>query len=180
MARYKDLYKEEIVPTLMEKLEYDNVHEVPEIEKITVNMGVGEATEEYKLLENAAKELEIITGQKAQISRAKKDIANFNIRTGMPIGCYATLRDVRMYDFLDRLINIAIPRMKDFTGLSPDSFDGRGNYSLGIEEQIIFPEINYDKINKIRGMTITITTTAETDEEAYELLNMFNFPFKKE
>ena len=152
---------------------------VPKIDKIVINMGVGEAKENSKLLDSAVKDLEIISGQKAVLTRAKNSIANFKLREGMPIGCKVTLRGEKMYEFLDRLVNLALPRVRDFRGVNPDSFDGRGNYAMGIKEQFIFPEIEYDKIDKVRGMDVIITTTAKTDEEARELLTLFNMPFKK-
>ncbi len=172
-------YKEEIVPQLMKRFNLNNKMQVPRLEKILVNMGVGEAIENSNYLELAVSELKIITGQKPVITRSKKAISNFKLRAGMPVGCFVTLRGWRMYEFIDRLINVAIPRFRDFRGLSPSSFDGRGNYNMGVKEQIIFPEINYDKVEKIRGMNITIVTTAKTDEEAYELLSSFGMPFKK-
>ena len=161
------------------KFGYKNIMEVPKLDKIVVNMAVGEAKENVKILENAANDLMIITGQKAVMTKAKKSIANFKIREGMPIGCKVTLRGERMYDFLDRLVNLALPRVRDFRGVNPDAFDGRGNYALGIKEQLIFPEIEYDKIDKTRGMDIIVTTTARTDEEARELLKLFNMPFAR-
>jgi large subunit ribosomal protein L5 len=161
------------------KFGYKNVMEVPKLDKIVVNMAVGEAKENVKILENAANDLQIITGQKAVLTKAKKSIANFKIREGMPIGCKVTLRGERMYDFLDRLVNLALPRVRDFRGVNPNAFDGRGNYALGIKEQLIFPEIEYDKIDKTRGMDIIVTTTAKTDEEARELLKLFNMPFAR-
>jgi len=179
VPRLKKLYYEHIVPAMMEKFKYKNIMEVPRLEKIVVNMGVGEATQNPKALESAMKELMLITGQKPAVRRAKRSISNFRLRTGMPIGCKVTLRRDRMYEFLDRLINIAIPRVRDFRGLSERSFDGHGNYSLGIREQIIFPEIGYDTVDKIRGMDITICTTAKTDEEAFELLKEFGMPFRR-
>ncbi len=159
------------------KFGYKNIMEVPKLNKIVVNMAVGEAKENVKILENAANDLMIITGQKAVMTKAKKSIANFKIREGMPIGCKVTLRGERMYDFLDRLVNLALPRVRDFRGVNPNAFDGRGNYALGIKEQLIFPEIEYDKIDKTRGMDVIVTTTAKTDEEARELLKLFNMPF---
>lgn len=179
MSRLKDLYKTEIVDAMVKKFGYKNVLEVPKLDKIVINMGVGEAKENSKILEVAVKEMEIITGQKAVLTRAKNSVANFKIREGMPIGCKTTLRGEKMYEFLDRLVNLALPRVRDFRGVSADSFDGRGNYALGIKEQIIFPEIEYDKIDKVRGMDVIIVTTAKTDEEARELLGLFNMPFKK-
>lgn len=178
MARLSSLYKEKIVPELMSQFRYSSIMQVPKITKITINMGLGEAVADKKILQSASADIEKITGQKPVITKARKSIAGFKIREGMPIGCKVTLRRERMYEFLDRLINIAIPRIRDFRGMSAKSFDGRGNYSLGIKEQIIFPEIDYDKIDAIRGMDITITTTAVTDEEGRALLKLFNFPFK--
>lgn len=179
MSRLKELYQREIVPALMNKFKYSSIMEVPKIEKIVVNMGVGDAKENPKFLENAVEELSIITGQKPVITKARKAIAGFKLRTGMPIGTMVTLRGERMYHFLDRLLNIALPRVRDFRGVSPKAFDGRGNYTMGIKEQLIFPEINYDKVEKVRGMDIVIVTTARTDEEGRELLTGFGFPFKK-
>ncbi len=179
-SRLKDLYNTEIREQMIKKFGYSNIMEVPKLDKIVVNMGVGEARENEKLLEAAAKDMEIITGQKPILTKAKKSIANFKIREGMPIGCKVTLRGDRMYEFLDRLVNLALPRVRDFRGVNPNSFDGRGNYALGIKEQLIFPEIEYDKIDKVRGMDIVFTTTAKTDEEARELLRLFNMPFARE
>ena len=179
MSRLKDLYKSEIVDAMVKKFGYKNVMEVPKLDKIVINMGVGEAKDNSKVLETAVKELEIITGQKDVTTKAKNSVANFKIREGMPIGCKTTLRGEKMYEFLDRLVNLALPRVRDFRGVSSSSFDGRGNYALGIKEQIIFPEIEYDKIDKVRGMDIIVVTTAKTDEEARELLRLFNMPFKK-
>ena len=179
MARLKDIYLNEIVPSLMKKFEYKNVMQVPKLDKIVINMGVGEAKENAKVLESATKDLEIISGQKPVITKAKKSIANFKLREGMSVGCKVTLRGERMYDFADRLINLSLPRVRDFRGINPNSFDGRGNYALGIKEQLIFPEIDYDKIDKVRGMDIIFVTTAKTDEEARELLTEFGMPFKK-
>lgn len=178
MARLQSLYKEKIIPELMNQYKYSSIMQVPKITKITINMGLGEAVADKKVLQSASADIEKITGQKPVITKARKSIAGFKIREGMPIGCKVTLRRERMYEFLDRLINIAIPRIRDFRGMSAKSFDGRGNYSLGIKEQIIFPEIDYDKIDAIRGMDITITTTAVTDDEGRALLKLFNFPFK--
>lgn len=178
MARMQDYYRETVVKRLMEEMKYDNVMEVPRIEKITVNMGVGEAAADKKVLEHAVSDMTKITGQKPIITLARKSVAGFKIREGWPIGCKVTLRRERMYEFLDRLIAIAIPRIRDFRGMSPKSFDGRGNYSLGVREQIMFPEIDYDKIDTLRGMDITITTSAKTDDEGRALLKAFNFPFK--
>jgi large subunit ribosomal protein L5 len=177
MSRLKEKYTKEIVPYLMKKFNYENIHEVPKLVKIVLNMGVGEATQNPKLLDAAASELAIITGQKPRITRARVSIANFKLRAGVPIGCSVTLRGERMYDFLDRFINIAAPRIRDFRGFPRDSFDGRGNYNIGIEEQIIFPEIDYDKVEQTRGINITFVSTAKTDEEARELLSAFGFPF---
>ena len=179
MSRLKTIYKDEIVDAMDKKFGYKNIMEVPKLEKIVINMGVGEAKENAKVLESAVKDMETITGQKAVITKAKHSIANFKIREGMPIGCKVTLRGERMYEFLDRLVNLALPRVRDFRGVNPNSFDGRGNYALGIKEQLIFPEIEYDKIDKIRGMDVIIVTTAKTDEEARELLRLFNMPFAK-
>ena len=178
-CRLSEYYKTTIVPELMKTFNYKSVMQVPKISKIVVNMGLGAAVTEPKILEDAVKELEAITGQKASVRKAKKAISNFKLRAGMNIGAMVTLRRERMYEFLDRLINIALPRVRDFRGLSDKSFDGRGNYTLGIKEQIIFPEINIDKVNRIVGMDITIVTTAKTDNEAYELLKGFGFPFRK-
>ena len=179
MATLKDKYNNEIVGRLMKENKYGSVMEVPKITKVTVNMGVGEATQNPKALEAAVADLAQITGQKPLVTRARKSISNFKLREGNPIGCAVTLRRERMYEFLDRLINIAMPRIRDFRGISPKSFDGRGNYNLGLREQLIFPEIDYDKIDKIRGMTISITTTARTDEEARQLLTELGMPFRK-
>ena len=179
MARLKETYKSEIVENMTKKFGYKNVMEVPKLDKIVINMGVGEAKDNSKLLETAVKDLEIIAGQKVVLTRAKKSVANFKIREGMAIGCKVTLRGERMYEFADRLINLALPRVRDFRGVNPNAFDGRGNYSLGIKEQLIFPEIEYDKVDKVRGMDICFVTTAKTDEEARELLAQFGMPFKK-
>lgn len=179
MADLKQVYETEIKPTLKEELGLRNVMEVPRITKITLNMGVGEATADRKQLDNALGDLELIAGQKPIITNARKSIAGFKIRDGFPIGCKVTLRKSRMYEFLDRLINIAIPRQRDFRGISPRSFDGRGNFAMGIAEQIVFPEINYDKVDKIRGLDISIVTTAKTDDQARALLRAFNFPFRE-
>ena len=179
MSRLKYQYNNEIVDALIKKFGYKNRMQVPKLDKIVVNMGVGEAKENAKVLEAAVKDLETITGQKAILTKAKNSIANFKIREGMPIGCKVTLRGERMYEFLDRLVNLALPRVRDFRGVNPNSFDSRGNYALGIKEQIIFPEIEYDKIDKVRGMDIIFVTTAKTDEEAKELLTQFNMPFAK-
>ena len=179
MSRLKNLYKDEIVAAMMKKFGYKNVMQVPKIEKIVINMGVGEAKDNAKALESAVRDLEIIAGQKVVTTKAKKAVANFKIREGMAIGWKVTLRGEKMYEFLDRLVNLALPRVRDFRGVSADSFDGRGNYALGIKEQIIFPEIEYDKVDKVRGMDVIIVTTAKTDEEARELLTQFNMPFAK-
>ncbi|MBC6906602.1 50S ribosomal protein L5 [Saccharophagus sp. K07] len=178
MARLQEVYKKEIVNKLKNELGLKNVMEIPKITKITVNMGVGEAVGDKKVLENAVADLEKITGQKAVVTKARKSIAGFKIREGWPIGCKVTLRNEKMYEFLDRLISIAIPRIRDFRGISPKQFDGRGNFSMGVSEQIIFPEIEYDKIDKLRGLDICISTTARTDDEGRALLKAFNFPFK--
>jgi large subunit ribosomal protein L5 len=178
MARLQQHYKETVVKELMDKFQFGSVMEVPKITKITLNMGVGEAIGDKKILENAVGDMEKIAGQKAVITRARKSIAGFKIREGWPIGCKVTLRREQMYEFLDRLINVAIPRIRDFRGLNAKAFDGRGNYSMGVKEQIIFPEIDYDKIDALRGLDITITTTAKTDEEGRALLEAFKFPFK--
>ncbi|MBR3437773.1 MAG: 50S ribosomal protein L5 [Lachnospiraceae bacterium] len=178
-SRLKEQYLKEIVPAMEKKFGYTNTMQVPKLNKIVVNMGVGEAKENAKLLESAMKDMEIITGQKPVMTTAKKSIANFKIREGMKIGCKVTLRGDKMYEFLDRLVNLSLPRVRDFRGVNPNAFDGRGNYALGIREQLIFPEIEYDKIDKTRGMDIIIVTTAKTDEEARELLTLFNMPFAK-
>ena len=179
MARLKDLYNDEIVAAMTKKFGYKNVMQVPKLDKIVINMGVGEAKDNAKVLENAMSDMETITGQKAVLTKAKKSVANFKIREGMSIGCKTTLRGEKMYEFLDRLVNLALPRVRDFRGVNPNAFDGRGNYALGIKEQFIFPEIEYDKIDKTRGMDIIFVTTAKTDEEARELLTLFNMPFAK-
>ena len=179
MSRLKDLYKDEIADAMQKKFGYKNVMEIPKLDKIVINMGVGEAKENAKALESAVKDLETITGQKAVLTKAKGSIANFKIREGMNIGCKVTLRGDKMYEFLDRLVNLALPRVRDFRGVNPNAFDGRGNYSLGIKEQLIFPEIEYDKVDKVRGMDVCFVTTAKTDEEARELLRLFNMPFAK-
>ncbi len=179
MSRLKEQYQNEITKAMIEKFGYKNIMEVPKLDKIVVNMGVGEAKENAKVLEAAIKDMETITGQKAVPTRAKNSIANFRLREGQAIGCKTTLRGEKMYDFADRLINLALPRVRDFRGVSADSFDGRGNYALGIKEQIIFPEIEYDKVDKVRGMDIIFVTTAKTDEEARELLRLFGMPFVK-
>ncbi|MBQ7447502.1 MAG: 50S ribosomal protein L5 [Eubacterium sp.] len=179
MSRLREQYENEIVDAMIKKFGYKNVMQVPKIDKIVINMGVGEAKENAKILESAMKDLEIISGQKPVITKAKKSVANFKIREGMPIGCMVTLRSERMYEFLDRLVNLALPRVRDFRGVNPNSFDGRGNYSMGIKEQLIFPEIEYDKVDKIRGMDIIVVTTAQTDEEGRELLAQFGMPFAR-
>ncbi|RKD25428.1 LSU ribosomal protein L5P [Caminicella sporogenes DSM 14501] len=179
MARLREKYKSEVVKALMEKFQYKNIMEVPKVEKIVINMGLGDAKDNRKLLDAAVKDLATITGQKPVITRAKKSVANFKVRTGMPVGAKVTLRGERMYEFLDRLITIALPRVRDFRGINPNSFDGRGNYALGVKEQLIFPEINYDEVEKVRGMDIIIVTTAKTDEEARELLKLMGMPFRK-
>ena len=178
MARFQEQYKETVVPALMQKFGYKSIMEVPRIEKITLNMGVGEASGDRKIMEFAVGDMTKISGQKPIVTKARKSVASFKIRDGWPIGCKVTLRRDRMYEFLDRLITIAIPRIRDFRGLSAKSFDGRGNYSMGVKEQIIFPEIDYDKVDALRGLDITITTSAKTDEEGRALLEGFNFPFK--
>ena len=175
--RLKADYEERIAKAMTDKFGYKNRFEVPRLDKIVINMGVGEGTNDKKLVEKAASEMEAIAGQKPVIAKAKKSIAQFKLREGMPIGCKVTLRRDRMYEFLDRLVTVALPRVRDFRGLNPKSFDGRGNYAMGLKEQIVFPEINYDEIDKVRGMDIIVTTTAKTDEEARELLRLFNFPF---
>ena len=179
MARLKVTYNEQVVPALMEKFQYESIMQAPRVEKIIINMGVGEAKENAKFLEKAVEEMTIIAGQKPVVTKAKKSISNFKLREGMAVGCKVTLRGNHMYEFLDKLVNIALPRVRDFRGVSKTAFDGRGNYALGIKEQLIFPEINYDKIDKIRGMDIIITTTANTDEEARELLKLMGMPFSK-
>ena len=179
MSRLKDLYKDEIVDAMIKKFGYKNIMEVPKLDKIVINMGVGEAKENAKVLDSAVKDLETITGHKVVLTRAKNSVANFKIREGMPIGCKTTLRGEKMYDFMDRLVNLALPRVRDFRGVSADSFDGRGNYALGVKEQLIFPEIEYDKVEKVRGMDVIVVTTAKTDEEARELLRLFGMPFAK-
>jgi large subunit ribosomal protein L5 len=178
VARLKEVYQKEIVPALMDKFGYKSIMQVPRIEKIVINMGVGEAKDNPKALEGAVSDLAAITGQKPVVTKAKKAIAGFKIREGMAIGAKVTLRGERMYEFLDRLLNIALPRVRDFRGVSPTAFDGRGNYTLGIKEQLIFPEIDYDKVDKVRGMDIVFVTTAKTDEEAREMLRAFGMPFR--
>jgi large subunit ribosomal protein L5 len=177
VARLKKDYDERIAPAMTERFGYKNHMEIPRLDKIVINMGVGEATQDKKKVEQAAAEMQAIAGQKPVITKAKKSIAQFKLREGMPIGCKVTLRRERMFEFLDRLVTVALPRVRDFRGLNPNSFDGRGNYAMGLKEQIVFPEINYDSIDKVRGMDIIVTTTAKTDEEARELLRLFNFPF---
>ena len=179
MSRLYEQYSGEIKDAMMKKFGYKNIMQVPKLEKIVINMGVGEAKENKKALDTAIADLEIISGQKPVVTRARKSVANFKLREGMPIGCKVTLRGERMYEFADRLINLALPRVRDFRGVSQNSFDGRGNYALGIKEQLIFPEIEYDKVDKVRGMDIIFVTTANTDEEARELLTLFGMPFKK-
>jgi len=179
MAHMKEVYTSEVVPALQKEFEYASVMQVPKIEKITLNMGVGEAIADKKMLENALADLEKLAGQKPVTTKARKSVAGFKVREGYPIGCKVTLRGERMWEFFERLVGIAIPRIRDFRGLNAKSFDGRGNYSMGVKEQIIFPEIDYDKVDKIRGLDITITTSAKTDDEGRALLRAFNFPFKK-
>ena len=179
MSRLKEQYQNEIIDAMIKKFGYKNIMEVPKLDKIVVNMGVGEAKENAKLLEAAMKDMEKITGQKVVATKAKNSVANFKIREGMAIGCKTTLRGEKMYEFMDRLVNLALPRVRDFRGVNPNAFDGRGNYALGIKEQIIFPEIEYVKVDKVRGMDIIFVTTAKTDEEARELLTLFNMPFAK-
>jgi len=180
MSRLRDLYRNEIVPKMMNKFGYKNIMQVPKVEKVVLNIGVGEAIQNPKSLDGAVNDLTAISGQKPVITKAKKSIAGFKLREGMSIGCKVTLRGERMYDFLDKLINVALPRVRDFRGVSPKAFDGRGNYTLGIKEQLIFPEINYDKIDKIRGLEVVIVTTAKTDEEARELLALMGMPFREQ
>ena len=179
MSRLKEHYQNEIVDAMIKKFGYKNIMEVPKLDKVVINMGVGEAKENAKVLESAIADMEKIAGQKAVVTRAKNSVANFKIREGMVIGCKVTLRGEKMYEFVDRLINLALPRVRDFRGVNPNAFDGRGNYALGIKEQLIFPEIEYDKIDKVRGMDVIFVTTAKTDEEARELLRLFNMPFAK-
>ena len=179
MSRLKEQYQNEIVDAMIKKFGDKNIMEVPKLDKVVINMGVGEAKDNAKVLESAVADMEKIAGQKAVVTRAKNSVANFKIREGMPIGCKVTLRGERMYEFVDRLINLALPRVRDFRGVNPNAFDGRGNYALGIKEQLIFPEIEYDKIDKVRGMDVIFVTTAKTDEEARELLRQFNMPFAK-
>ena len=179
MSRLKEQYQNEIVDAMIKKFGYKNIMEVPKLDKVVINMGDGEAKDNAKLLDAAIADMEKITGQKAVVCKAKKSVANFKIREGMPIGCKVTLRGEKMYEFVDRLVNLALPRVRDFRGVNPNAFDGRGNYALGIKEQLIFPEIEYDKVDKVRGMDIIFVTTANTDEEARELLTQFNMPFTK-
>ena len=179
MSRLKEQYQNEIVDAMIKKFGYKNIMEVPKLDKVVINMGVGEAKDNAKLLESAIADMEKIAGQKTVVTRAKNSVANFKIREGMPIGCKVTLRGEKMYEFVDRLINLSLPRVRDFRGVNPNAFDGRGNYALGIKEQLIFPEIEYDKIDKVRGMDVIFVTTAKTDEEARELLTQFNMPFAK-
>ena len=179
MSRLKEQYQNEIVDAMIKKFGYKNIMEVPKLDKVVINMGVGEAKDNAKLLESAIADMEKIAGQKAVVTRAKNSVANFKIREGMPIGCKVTLRGEKMYEFVDRLINLSLPRVRDFRGVNPNAFDGIGNYALGIKEQLIFPEIEYDKIDKVRGMDVIFVTTAKTDEEARELLTQFNMPFAK-
>ena len=179
MSRLKEQYQNEIVDAMIKKFGYKNIMEVPKLDKVVINMGVGEAKDNAKLLESAIADMEKIAGQKAVVTRAKNSVANFKIREGMPIGCKVTLRGEKMYEFVDRLINLSLPRVRDFRGVNPNAFDGRGNYALGIKEQLIFPEIEYDKIDKVRGMDVIFVTAAKTDEEARGLLTQFNMPFAK-
>ena len=179
MSRLKEQYQNEIIDAMIKKFGYKNIMEVPKLDKVVINMGVGEAKDNAKLLDAAIADMEKITGQKAVVCKAKKSVANFKIREGMPIGCKVTLRGEKMYEFVDRLVNLELPRVRDFRGVNPNAFDGRGNYALGIKEQLIFPEIEYDKVDKVRGMDIIFVTTAKTDEEARELLTQFNMPFTK-
>ena len=179
MSRLKEQYQNEIIDAMIKKFGYKNIMEVPKLDKVVINMGVGEAKDNAKALDSAVADMEKITGQKAVLTRARNSVANFKIREGMPIGCKVTLRGEKMYEFLDRLVNLALPRVRDFRGVNPNAFDGRGNYALGIKEQLIFPEIEYDKVDKVRGMDIIFVTTANTDEEARELLTQFNMPFAK-
>ena len=179
MSRLKEQYQNEIVDAMIKKFGYKNIMEVPKLDKVVINMGVGEAKDNHKVLESAVADLEKIAGQKAVLTKAKKSVANFKLREGMAIGCKVTLRGEKMYEFVDRLINLALPRVRDFRGVNPNAFDGRGNYALGIKEQLIFPEIEYDKVDKVRGMDVIFVTTAKTEEEARELLSQLNMPFKK-
>ena len=179
MSRLKEQYQNEIIDAMIKKFGYKNIMEVPKLDKVVINMGVGEAKDNAKALDSAVADMEKITGQKAVLTRAKNSVANFKLREGQPIGCKVTLRGEKMYEFLDRLVNLALPRVRDFRGVNPNAFDGRGNYALGIKEQLIFPEIEYDKVDKVRGMDVIFVTTANTDEEARELLTQFNMPFTK-
>ena len=179
MSRFKDMYQNEIIAGLTKKFEYTNPMQVPKLDKVVINIGLGEAKDNHKLLDAAIKDLETISGQKAVICKAKKSVANFKLREGMPIGCKVTLRGEKMYEFVDRLISLALPRVRDFRGVNPNAFDGRGNYALGIKEQLIFPEFEYDKVEKVLGMDIIFVTTAKTDEEGRELLKLFGMPFAK-
>jgi large subunit ribosomal protein L5 len=179
MSQLQSLYEEQVVPKLKEKFNYSNVHQIPRLEKVVLNMGLGEAIQNIKILESAVEEMMSIAGQRPVVTRAKKSIAAFKLRAGMPIGCMVTLRGARMYDFFNKMVNIALPRVRDFRGISPKAFDGAGNYSLGVREHIIFPEIDYDKIDKIKGMNISIVTSAKTDEEGRELLTLMGMPFRK-
>ena len=179
MARLRERYQNEVVPALMKRFGYRNIMQVPRVQKVVINMGVGDATQNPKLLDSAVRELALISGQRPVVTRARKSISAFKVREGMPIGCKVTLRGERMYDFLDRLFHIALPRVRDFRGLNPNAFDGRGNYTLGLREQLVFPEIDYDDIEKVRGMDITIATTAKTDEEARELLRLLGLPLRE-
>ena len=178
-ARLRETYKNDVFPALREQFKYENVMEIPKLEKVTINMGLGEAKENAKIMESAVEEISLITGQRPVVTKARKSIANFKVRQGMPVGAKVTLRGDNMYEFIDKLFNIALPRVRDFRGINPNAFDGRGNYSLGIKEQLIFPEIEYDKIDKIRGMDIIFVTTANTDEEGRELLKLMGAPFTK-
>lgn len=180
MARLRELHKNEIVPAMMKRFGYKNVMQVPRVEKVVINMGVGDATQNPKLLDSAVRELAMISGQQPVVTRARKSISGFKVREGMAIGCKVTLRGERMYHFLDRLFNIALPRVRDFRGVDPNAFDGRGNYTLGLREQLVFPEVDYDMVEKVRGMDITIVTTARTDEEARELLRLLGMPFRED
>ena len=179
MSQLQSQYKERVAPQLKEKFKYENVHQIPRLEKVVLNMGLGEAIQNIKIIDSAVEELMLISGQRPVVTRARKSIAAFKLRTGMPIGCMVTLRRDRMYDFFDKLVNVALPRVRDFRGISPKAFDGAGNYSLGIKEHIIFPEIDYDKIDKIKGMNISIVTSAESDAEGRELLTLMGMPFRK-
>ena len=179
MTRFKEMYKNDVAPALMKKFEYKSVMQIPKIDKVVINVGAGEAKDNSKVIDAIARDLAIITGQKPMVCRAKKSVANFKLREGMPIGVKVTLRGDKMYEFIDRLFSLALPRVRDFRGINPNSFDGRGNYSMGVKEQLIFPEIEYDKIDKVRGMDITFITTANTDEEAKELLTLMGAPFAK-